>query len=490
MRTARSADLRRALERRNPQQAPFIRQVKIENLPGFADATIEPRTGFLSICGGTGIGKTALLELFRLSLEPQTAGAAGSQPRRLQTAAVEIEVSHPEGVYARRSTVGAPAPSDDEGYPSGLQFVGLAQRTSDIQLYLEDADLEVLKESVDPISLSNSELAAVSAVCKKSYSSGKIYEIDYEGDMTLPLVEVVEGMHSYDSRSMATGELSAFYLLWTLKRAETYSMVLIEEPEAYLPPLSHSAIFSLICDYTVSRRLGVVITTHSAFIASEVPDRNLMPVRRQAGQSILPVTAESKARVLGRLGLGPQRSALLFVEDELAAAVLRELVALHELELVCKLEIVVPGGGFGDVRRALEGLPLDLASIRFTGVLDGDMRERVGDWPMLKHVAFLPFEQSMEVELLDAIARTPMKFATVVNRTATRVEDVLEASRGQDHHDRWAAVAAGLGLSSGVLVPRALERWLKIPGKKRLTQAFIRDLASSLHVSPPSPTPN
>lgn len=485
MRAAKVADLRRALDKRRPDQAASIREIKFKDLPGFADATLRPEAGFLSICGGTGLGKTALLELFRLSLEPRIAGQTGPVRKRLHNATVEIEVRHPDGSYARTSIAGLPAPADDEGYPKGVQFVGLAQRTSDLQMYFDDADIDVLKEGIDPINLADAELASISAVCRKSYGAAKIYEIDYEGDLVIPYVEVQEGGDTYDTRSMATGELSAFYLAWALRRGDPYSIILIEEPEAYLPPLSHAAVFAMICEHTLSRRLCAVITTHSAFIASEIPDRYLMPVRRQSGKSVLPVSAESKARVLSRLGLGPQRSAILFVEDELAASILRELMALSELELVSNLEVVVPGGGFGGVKRALEGLPSDLAGVRFVGVLDGDMKGQVDDWPSLGSVCFLPFARSMEVELLEAIARTPMKFASRVNRPAARIDDVLEGTKGQDHHDRWVSVAAGLALSPDVLVPNALERWMKSPGKKTLAQAFMRDLASKLRVSLP-----
>src|SRR5687768_8799100 len=67
---AKLNDLRRALEQRNPNAVPCIRSLAFSQLPGFADASIEPNASFLAICGGTGVGKTALLELIYTALAP------------------------------------------------------------------------------------------------------------------------------------------------------------------------------------------------------------------------------------------------------------------------------------------------------------------------------------------------------------------------------------------------------------------------------------
>lgn len=485
MRQARIADLRRQLSMRHSNAAPRITLLRLEGLPGFANVELAPNTGFLAICGGTGLGKSALLEAIRLIAEPVSIGIQQGSDR-LSGATITATIEHQGQEYRRSRTAGIPT-ADDDGFPNGIAFVGLADRTTVVQSYFRDLDIDVIKTNSEPIEVGRADLANLAAICRKEYESAQIFEIDGAGDEVLPFIEISDGGVKYDTRSMATGELSAFYLFWTLQRAEPFSLVLMEEPESYLPPLSHESIFALICDHALRRRLGIFITTHSTAIASQIPQANLLSIRRKGGLSTLPTTGESKSRILSRLGLGPQKHAVLFVEDQLAHDILSEILARFEFKLICRVEIVNTSGGDGAVKTALEGLPTGIGSVKFLGVLDGDVADVARKWKCAKSLIFLPFAKQMETELLSAIESKPGRLGRLLTRENSRIEDALLHSAGTDSHDRLKSVAEELGVPFEALTHSGLEVWSKISGNRARMTRFARELAAEIGIELPSP---
>lgn len=71
MRLAELQKVKLDLSKRTREAASLIELVEIRDLPGFVDAALQPDTGFLVICGGTGVGKTALLDLLYCGLRSE-----------------------------------------------------------------------------------------------------------------------------------------------------------------------------------------------------------------------------------------------------------------------------------------------------------------------------------------------------------------------------------------------------------------------------------
>lgn len=454
MRLAELNKLREDLSSRHKAAAPSIESFRIKNLSGFADCVINPKGGFLVICGGTGVGKTTLLELLYSSLRGEDDPAPRNMSR-LSGAFAEVNVAFPaemKGNYRGIFTLDqAPA-----GVQTGVRFVGLEARTAEIQFALADEDFDVLKEGAGRKFFDRSLVDLVSLVCSKSYDRISFYETEI-GDRNVPIFEVEMDGLIYNSNSMATGELSVFYLAWVISTAPPYSILIIEEPEAHLPPLSHFAIFGLLARYTLKLKLCLVISTHSPTIASEVPDRSLVSIRRAGRQSILPVGIESKTKILARLGLQPRRQAVLFVEDNLARDVLYELIAEHEINSACFVEIHVCINGAGEIKTRLENIPSGLTSISFVGVLDGDMRQKSASWKTANPIVFLPFVKEMEVEFLDSAESSLANFAKRIGRKVDNLEYSLSSTQGQNYHDRYKNVSYKLRMDEIAFTNHALK---------------------------------
>ena len=279
MRKAEIDDIRRRIEKRHANAAPSFELIKVDGLPGFDDFKISPASGFLAICGGTGVGKSALLELIFTAISDgrrETVSKSG----RLNGSSVSVTIRHKDGVFERSTSIIGEESSLQEEYSHGLRLVGLRERTEQIKADFEHEEIEIIKEGVSPFNLEQEILKIVSFACQKEYAEVRVYEIELENDKIVPFFEVKEGNIVYGSRSMATGELSLLYIAWTLHVSDPYGIVLIEEPEAYLPPINHEAAFALIGSVALKKHLGVIITTHSRSIASELPTKSLVSLRR------------------------------------------------------------------------------------------------------------------------------------------------------------------------------------------------------------------
>ncbi|MFD2648245.1 AAA family ATPase [Devosia albogilva] len=475
MKLAELSDLRRRLAKRNIAAAPSIQRISISGLTGFRDLDIAPQTGFLALCGGTGVGKTAFLESLYYALSSSEA----EQPRglkRLSGARVRVEVALPTGTYTFDGTVGRRAPDEDwEGLGTGVQFVGLENRTTDIQAALRDQDIDVLKEGVGRGSLDGETVSALSLICRRVYSSVGFYEIEV-GESIVPLFEVTVGELTYDSTTMATGELSTFYLAWALQRAESYGVLILEEPEAFLPPVSHRAIFGLIAKAALQKHLGIVLSTHAATVASELESTNLIAIRKHENLARISGNDETKAKVLSYLGLTPSRTIVALVEDEVGQEIFLHLFRQAELPGLVNLEVVVEPDGAGAIGKRLDFVPA-IKSALFLGVLDGDMKQEASSWETPHEIVFLPFSRPIETELLETMRRNVPEIAARVGVSEDSLSNGLSDTEGGNYHDAFKQVAGAIGVDRKILTHATYEIWAQQESNAGAVQEFLAKLS-------------
>ncbi len=483
MRIAELGRIRNALAKRHKDSAPAIESLELKGLPGFIDSKLNLGLGFLAICGGTGVGKTAFLELVYSAL-CATGDPAPRNTDRLSGCTISLAITCLGQSFTVNYTVEDQSEAVRSGYPHGARLISLEGRTILIQQNAASQDYGVVTEGLDFIEVDRKTRSTLSLICMKSYTAARYREIEV-GSIFFPFFEVeAEGIR-YDSRSMATGELSAFYIAWACLTAEPYGMILIEEPEAYLPAHSHSAIFGLVASFSLSKHLGIIFTTHSPSIAMEVPDQFIFPIRRANGKSLFPVGRESKVRTLGRLGMGPSRNVIFFVEDKLGERVLGELLGMFDFASVAKVEIVIITDGAGGVKKTLGGIPGTIGSCTFIGIIDGDMRAEAASWQSKHPIVFLPFVQAMETELLEVSTLRKSRVARELNRSEDLIDDSLERSTGKDLHDRFNFVAESLNVPEEILIKACFNSWLMTSSNRRAAQTFIKEVSKATRVELP-----
>lgn len=483
MKLAKLSDYERGLRARSYKDVPSLTSFEFSNLPGFADGKLSINATFAAVCGGTGVGKTAILELMFAALTGQTFDNILS--KRLGDATASIDFNSPAGVISSSISLNQSANKLDSILYTEAYFVGLNERTSDAQRFIIETNLEVLKEGVDGYFMDITALSLIAIACRKSYKSIKVFEMEGVGDRIIPFFEVEVVGGNYDSRSMATGELSIIYLAWAMHFIPPQSIIFIEEPEAYLPPISHFPSYQLIATFSVIKKISFFISTHSPDIASKLSPSNLICIRTEGDKSVALATADAKMRVLGRLGLAHRKSAVVFVEDDLAKIILSEILSSNEFSLVASIEIVKTNGA-GSAKKALEAILSNINSLIFLGVLDGDMEGAASKWSCQSSLIFLPFELAMETEFLQAIQERKSDFVKLIDRSEESFDDALAHYAGHEFHDRFTEIANFLGISKSDASLQSYKVWKSIPGNKLKVSKLVTIIANKLGVSLPT----
>lgn len=475
MRLAELADIRRRIADRDRRAAPVFDLIEFENLPGFETVSIQPRVGLLAIRGGTGVGKTAVLELIYAGLRSSD-DIAPPNAKRIEGARIQISVSLGDVTYQGDRSPNEEGIVTANGYEPGVDFIESDVRSSYIKVAFLENDIQVLKEGVDAKEIDKKILQALALICGKNYDSAHFYEIEV-ADRTIPLFEIVNSGISYDNRTMSTGELSAFYIAWVCLRAETFGLVLIEEPEAYLPPSSHAAIFALVARLAMDRRLGIIITTHSAYIISEIHEKSILPVIRLKDKSAFPRATSSKEKALRSLGLRPKTNTVVFVEDKMAQVLAFEMFGKFDFNFLTNIDISVIKNGSGDFRKIINGLPTQIKICKFIGILDGDMRKSTDISEFSHPVIFMPFQKQAEIELIEAIQESINAFSRSEGRDIGTVTGILGATEGQNYHDRFSSIANQLGMTEEALARSAFRIWSKGRRQKSALDSFAREFS-------------
>lgn len=190
MRSAEEGEIWRKLSKRNHASAPTVSDITLSKLAGFRDASFSMENGFLCVCGGTGQGKTALLQVLERALGPGNDNSSNHVADRVKVAEVSMRVKFSEEEYSLSGTSGA--------YPLGVRLVDLWDRSFGPVKYFRDHDLTVLKEGITPVEIKGNVLADISAAASKRYDKVIVFEIEGENEDVLPFFEVSENGIAYD----------------------------------------------------------------------------------------------------------------------------------------------------------------------------------------------------------------------------------------------------------------------------------------------------
>lgn len=449
---------------------PFrISQISLSGIRGIGSPqTNLPRGSFLAICGHNGSGKTTLLRYIQACLHKETGDKLSAELQQVGVGSVVLEV-------------------EDKGTTHRVEFSipGLIRSgpTFENVFYLEPsadapAIVRKLRNTVDLAEIVETAEPREFATDLYSYAVGKKYDrvTAYEleiGDSTIPYFVVEAYGSTYCSEAMGLGEFSMFYLMWWLDFVPRHSLVLIEEPEAFISPRSQAAVANVLAKFTDEKRLFTVMTTHSPLVLGQIPLPCLRVLVRDGGTCNL-LTATDEAEHLAVLGIHKPPMRTAFVEDIAAhyalEAALREFTpgALKNLS-------IVRGGSWNRVLTTLNGIPTDGHPMDFLCVLDAD-RKGKGDtcaWPLL----FMPGDGPPDYQMVDAVQVNLSRFSTHLNISESTVGVHNSNLEGTDSHD-WPHEFAKATSIEVVTVFRAMAAcWVVDPRwsdeAKKLTQAIV-----------------
>lgn len=412
------------------------------------DVAFAPGVGIVT--GGNGAGKTTLLRALQALEDVEKA----VWPERL----VSVEA---EGVsegadwkvrLQRDSSDGSIATAVDVGEVPAVTFIDPAEESQGIRAQFDrDVNAGDLLDGIDPAPFSEAWLDHASRILRREYDYIEVFEVEgADGDGVMPWFRISAMGVEYDILGAGRGELAAIYLLWRLSRIGDNTIVVVDEPEAWLASFSQARLKETLVFLSVGHGLHFVLTTHSPEMYLGLPGTRVSVLESlPRPTSYGPMTSPKAAHSLG----APMRPSIaLLTEDAVAASLTEALIRRNDATLLEGVEIFHAQNG----ESALEQVQREFIDgdsrqrrINMMVILDGDQRRLNGTKRVKKDSRlYLPGNDAPDA-MLKKISTGAVADLSDDQLTRLGVPDpvrfrmAISAAAGSDHHDWFIEVARG-----------------------------------------------
>ena len=350
-----------------------------------------------------------------------------------------------------------------------------------------------MTEEVDALGPSSDRLKDIQKIVGRSYDSIEWFSLEVEPDdpdvanrfrwtgdqSSIPYFRATYRGHNYTSKDMGLGEFSVHFLFWILElfREEKDIVLLLDEPDAYLPPVGVQSLLARLLHLCLKRNWSVVLSTHSEEMIALATDHQGFTLLQvdDDGQTTASHSVDDPMVAISLLSRPPVDS-IAFGEDESACAMARGLLVAVDPLQARRTAFLWGGEGDGYLKQLHEHLPKPpKPEVRFTYVFDGDQRgtldaTKVKRWDGV----FLPTNEDPDVLCTQGLA-DEAAIAEKLMTTEERLRPFLASIEGEDCHD-WVNK---LGEEYGrPLVLQALPAlWAELHVEE--TEAFVAELRAA-----------
>jgi len=423
----------------------FLEAVYIDSLRGWQDQWVEFRFPVVAIAGENGSGKSTVLKAAAAAYG-SVEGSKDYSPDDFfpttpweEVKGVRLSYRIRRGQDVATHSVRKPT-SRWRGMPerpSRRTFFLDVSRTQPIDSligYGKVARIE-LAQSTDELALSDEYRDSLSRVLGRTYESGSIVRDERGKQVGI----VSHGGTTYSNFHQGAGEDATTDLMALLQDAPRNSLVLIDEVEASLHPRAQRRLMTELISIATTRRLQLIVTTHSPYVLEQLPADARIYLRTARGGRREPVYGVTAEYAMTQMDDERHPELTLYCEDEFALEVIEQVVRLTDPDLLGRLQII-PVGPAGTVRMLGELAHAKKFPEAGLGVLDAD--EAPGEACVALPGAKLAPERAvfsaMQEEQFVALGQ---RLGVQAGALMDAVEDAM---RLDDHHTWPARVAERL----------------------------------------------
>ncbi len=162
------------------------------------------------------------------------------------------------------------------------------------------------------------------------------------GRSTTPLISADRGGLQYSESNMGSGEARLYALVLRLEALPEKSLVLLEEPETSLHPSAQFELAKYLANVAERRKLQFILTTHSEYLLLALPEKSRIYLKRE-GARIVPLPGIGVRQAVSMMDNLAVPSIYILVEDDVAEAIVRELLRMHDPDFLKTARIIVAG---------------------------------------------------------------------------------------------------------------------------------------------------
>jgi len=291
-------------------------------------------------------------------------------------------------------------------------------------------------------------LSRISEIMGKSYSGGKFAVTD--ADTERPVSVLASEGNEFSGFHQGAGELTISELLQV--EPVKNSLILIDEIETSLHPRAQRRLIRDLANLCRERELQIILTTHSPYVLEELPPEARCYILTTSGKKMI-VSGVSPEFAMTKMDDESHPECDLYVEDERAKILLREILMTQAPDIVSRVQIIAFGAA--SVGQSLGQMVKQKRFVRPTLVfLDGDQPVAEGTIP-------LPGSDAPERVVFDGLKS--QKWALLPMRTGrdfSAIEDACaRAMTIGDHHEWVSSAAKTLSLGGDVLWQTFCAAW-------------------------------
>ncbi|WP_426509443.1 ATP-dependent nuclease [Dactylosporangium sp. McL0621] len=228
------------------------------------------------------------------------------------------------------------------------------------------------------VSLDKDQVRAISLILGRNYESIEVLTHKYF-DVSGATIILRSLDIQYSEAFAGSGEFAVVMLVKAITEAPPSSLILLDEPEVSLHPGAQRQLMAFMARQAKTRRHQVVVSTHAPAIVADLPSQAIKVFLRSETDGKIDLVSQNTDPVdaFFRLGIEAKERWTVYVEDRLAAAIVRTATRPLGESLNSRLDIEVLPGGSGTIKgRFIPNLALT-GQRRCLVLLDGDQRPAV-----------------------------------------------------------------------------------------------------------------
>ncbi|HXW26088.1 MAG TPA: AAA family ATPase [Xanthobacteraceae bacterium] len=434
--------------------------IEVDGIRGWAGQRVGFGFPIVAVVGENGSGKSTILQCaasaYRPPGSPRTADtwfASDFFPKTIweDIHNAKIRFSVREGGKSKQDEIRKPGerwrgnpkrPERDVSYIDLRRLQPIVARMGYTKL-IKEAQAEVSATSFD-----KDRLSRFNQIMGWQFDSARMALTDAHTKNIVPIF--TDHGTTYSGYHAGAGQMTIAEFLSV--DTNQYGLVLIDEIETSLHPRAQRRLIRDLAEICREREVQIIVTTHSPYILAELPvEGRIYLMQGQSGRHV--VTGVSPEFAMTRMDEYPHPECEIYVEDERAQTLVREIIVAHTKALIDRCTIIPYGAS--NVGRALGLMVFQKRLPRPSCVfLDGDQSESPG-------CLLLPGADAPERVVFSDLQKIGWgKIADRAGRSHADVADACtQAMSLTDHHDWIAAGATKLVLSGDYLWHAMCAEW-------------------------------
>jgi ABC-type Mn2+/Zn2+ transport system ATPase subunit len=446
----------------------FQQQVTRINIHGngiMDSISLDINSALTTICGRNGAGKTTVLKaIYSILSGKESQNNFHSVEKSF--IAINERSSNTNILYGQNYTS-----FDDVFYlePADDAIIIKSKIINDVTFF------EDYIEGGDESPILNEYLGYIKKILSNDIERITVIEIEgiLDKDRVLPYFQVYKSGLVYGSLEMGQGEHKILYLIWSMITVKTNSILILEEPEAFLCSKSQEHLMDFMASIIDRKKLHIFLSTHSDHILRKQNVTSCSIVKRNNADKICLTSEKGKSKYLAALGLETSKKGVLLVEDEFASLVTHTILNDTNSSLLQDFYIDQLNGESHILQVAKH---YSSKNMQIVCLLDADQKGKLKENSYLLPITYLPARNVVapEQEIISYVKDNVDSFVeTIVSSKENIKREVV--SLEENHHDWFDELSERLNFkNSDILKVSAISLWVK--GNRAKIDKFVHVL--------------